>query len=131
MARQFVKIFITILYHRQQSGHETDREAIDRLSTQLQTMQGMIQELIYQHQGKKGCCISQERRLPPSTNVLNHFKKERNSQESPMQDPATTGRAVKSFGDAGGLVGGGANFGGFISSSPINNRNFGRKETSA
>ena len=90
-------------------------------------MQGMIQELIYQHQGKKGCCISQER--PVSTNVLNHFK--RNSKESPMQDPATTGRAVKSVGDVGGLVGGGANFGGFISSSPINNTDFGRKETQA
>ena len=124
-------MLISILYHRQQSGHETDREAIDRLSTQLQTMQGMIQELIYQHQGRKGCCISHERRLPHTPNVLNHFKKDRNSQESPIQDPAATGRAVKSFGDAGGLVGGGANFGGFMSSSPMNNINSGGKETSA
>ena len=124
-------MLILILYHRQQSGHETDREAIDRLSTQLQTMQGMIQELIYQHQGKKGCCISQERRLPHTPNVLSHLKKDRNSQDSPIQDPAATGRAVKSFGDAGGLVGGGANFGGFMSSSPIHNRNYGGKETSA
>ena len=117
-----------MIFCRRQSGHETDSQKIDRLSVQLETMQSMLQELLYQKQGKKSCCISQEKR--PLSNILNQFKGDKNGKQINKTEP-DAGRGIKSVADVGGIVAGGVNFGGFKSPSNIGNKLAKIKETSA
>ena len=94
---------------RKQSGHETDSQKIDRLSAQLQTMQSMLQEFIYQKQDKKSSSVSQDIKRP-IYNIINH---------------------CKAIGDIGGVIGGGANFGGFATAAIMANKSPKRNKTSA
>ena len=114
---------------RKQSGHETDSQKIDRLSAQLQTMQSMLQELIYQKQDKKGSSVSQDIKRPIS-NIINHCKGDRKSKEAYKTEPDAS-RGIKAIGDIGGVVGGGANFGGFATAAIMANKTPKRNETSA
>ena len=88
----------------------------------------MLQELLYQKQGKKGCCISQEKR--PISNIMNHFKGDKNGKQPDKTEP-DAGRGIKSAADVGGIVAGGVNFGGFKSPSAVVNKLHKWKETSA
>ena len=73
-------------------------------------MQNMIQELLYQHEGKKNCCLSQGKKIK---NGIATAYKEGNKQ-LPKTVPATE-QGIKSAGDIGVVVGGGNSFGGFKS----------------
>jgi hypothetical protein len=91
-------------------------------------MQSMLQELLYQKQGKKGCCISQEKR--PLSNMINHFKGDKNGKQPNKTEP-DAGRGIKAVADVGGIVAGGVNFGGFTSPSTIGKKLTKWKEASA
>ena len=91
-------------------------------------MQSMIQELMYQHQDKKGSYNTQDKR--PTSSMLDNYKGNRNSEQSITEVPGTR-RGIKSAGDIGGVVGGGLNFGGFTSPIGIVNRIKKNKDTFA
>ena len=97
-----------LLFNRKQCGHETDSQKIDRLSAQLQTMQNILQDLLYEKQGKKSCCITQEKK--PVSNFFN--RKGDKSKDATNKSEPDTGRGIKSALGLASAVGGGSSFGG-------------------
>ena len=94
-----------------QSGHESDCQKIDDLSAQNQTMQNILQELVWEKQGMKGCCISQEKKS--GSNFFNNHKGVENKEAANKRAPDAS-KGIKSALGQASVVGGEANVGELI-----------------
>ena len=72
-------------------------------------MQNILQELLWEKQGKKGCCITQEKKSV--SNFFNNRKGDRNKEVAHKRGPDAS-KGIKSALGLASVVGGGANVGG-------------------
>ena len=71
-------------------------------------MQNILQELLYEKQGKRSCCISQEKK--PVSNFFN--RKGDKNKDVNNKSTSDAGKGIKSALGVATVVGGGASFGG-------------------
>ena len=72
-------------------------------------MQNILQELLWEKQGKKGCCITQEKK--PVSNFFNNRKGDKNKEVTHKRGPDAS-KGIKSALGLASVVGGGVNFSG-------------------